>query len=61
MKNLILQQVVMMTEEIDAISRLGDIEEPEIGKGLKIMTPRQMIIRLPVLLAQKKLVIIVKN
>ena len=46
---------------IDAISRLGDIEEPEIGKGLKIMTPRQMIIRLPVLLAQKELVIIVKN
>ena len=25
---------------IEAISRLGDKEEPEIGKGLKIMTPK---------------------
>ena len=39
---------------IEAISRLGDKEEPEIGKGLKIMTPKQMIIRLPILLAQKQ-------
>ena len=39
---------------IDAISRLGDKEEPEIGKGLKIMTAKQMITRLPILLAQKQ-------
>ena len=39
---------------IEAISRLGDKEEPEIGKGLKIMTPKQMITRLPILLAQKQ-------
>ena len=39
---------------IEAISRLGDKEEPEIGKGLKIVTPRQMITRLPILLAQKQ-------
>ena len=39
---------------IEAISRLGDKEEPEIGKGLKIMTPKQTITRLPILLAQKQ-------
>ena len=39
---------------IEAISKLGDKEEPEIGKGLKIMTPKQMIARLPTLLAQKQ-------
>ena len=39
---------------IEAISRLGDKEEPEIGKGLKIMTPRQMITRLSILLVQKQ-------
>ena len=39
---------------IEAISRLGDKEEPEIGKGLKIMTPKQTISRLPILLAQKQ-------
>ena len=39
---------------IETISRLGDKEEPEIGKGLKIMTPKQMITRLPIVLAQKE-------
>ena len=39
---------------IEAISRLGDKEEPEIGKGLKIMTPNQLITRQPILLAQKQ-------
>ena len=39
---------------IEAISKLGDKEEPEIGKGLKIMTPKQLIARLPILLAQKQ-------
>ena len=39
---------------IETISRLVDKEEPEIGKGLKIMTPRQMSTRLPILLAQKQ-------
>ena len=39
---------------IEAISKLGDKEEQEIGKGLKIMTPRQIITRLPILLAQKQ-------
>ena len=39
---------------IEAISRLRDKEEPEIGKGLKIMTPVQMITRLPILLAQQQ-------
>ena len=31
---------------IETISKLGDKEESEIEKGLKIMTPRQMIARL---------------
>ena len=39
---------------IEAFSRLSDKEEPEIGKGLKIMTPKQMITRLPNLSAQKE-------
>ena len=39
---------------IEAISKLGDKEEQEIGKGLKIMIPREMITRLPILLAQKQ-------
>ena len=39
---------------LEAISKLGDKEETEIGKRLKIMTPRQMITRLPILLAQKQ-------
>ena len=39
---------------IETILRFGDKEEQEIGKGLKIMTPRQMITRLPILLAQKQ-------
>ena len=39
---------------IETISRFGDKEEPEIGKGLKIMTPKQVITRLPILLAQKQ-------
>ena len=39
---------------IETISRSGDKEEPEIGKRLKIMTPKQMITtRLSILLAQK--------
>ena len=46
---------------IETISRLGDKEEPKIGKGLKIITPNQLITRLPILLAQNKLVIIFKN
>ena len=37
---------------IEAISILGD--KPEIGKGLKIMTPKQMITRLPILFPQKQ-------
>ena len=32
----------------EAISRLGDEEETEIGKGLKIMTSKQMITGLPI-------------
>ena len=39
---------------IETISRFVDKEEPEIGKGLEIMTPKQMITRLPILLAQKQ-------
>ena len=39
---------------IETISKLGDKEQQEIGKGLKIMIPRQMITRLPILLAQKQ-------
>ena len=39
---------------IEAISRLGYKEESEIGKGLKIMTPKPMITRLPILLAQNQ-------
>ena len=39
---------------IETISRLGNKEEPEIGKGLKIMTPSQLLTRLPILLAQKQ-------
>ena len=39
---------------IETISRFGGKEEPEIGKGLKIMTPKQMITRLPILLVQKQ-------
>ena len=39
---------------IETISRFSDKEETEIGKGFKIMTPRQMITRLPILLAQKQ-------
>ena len=39
---------------IETISKLGDKEEQEIGKGLKIMTPKHMITRLPILLAQKQ-------
>ena len=31
---------------IETISKLDDKEESKIGKGLKIMTPKQMIIRL---------------
>ena len=46
---------------IETISKFGDKEEPEIGSGLKIMTPKQMITRLTILLAQEKLVVIVKN
>ena len=39
---------------IETISKFGDKEKPEIGKRLKIMTPKQMITRLPILLAQKQ-------
>ena len=39
---------------IEAISKLGDKEETEIRGGLKIMTPSQLITRLPILLAQKE-------
>ena len=34
---------------IETISRFGDKEEQERGKGLKIITPRQMMTRLPIL------------
>ena len=33
---------------IETISKFSDKEEPETGKGLKIMTPKQMITRLPI-------------
>ena len=39
---------------IEIILRFGDTEEPETGKGLKIMTPKQMITRLPIFIAQKQ-------
>ena len=39
---------------IETISKLGDKEEQEIGKGLTVMTPKHMITRLPILLAQKQ-------
>ena len=39
---------------LETISKLGDKEESEIGEGLKIMTPKQVITRLPILLAQKQ-------
>ena len=39
---------------IETISRLDGKEESKIGKGLKIMTPLQLITRLPILLAQKQ-------
>ena len=39
---------------IETISRFADKEESEIGKGLKIMTPSQLITRLTILLAQKQ-------
>ena len=42
------------TSVMETISKLGDKEEPEIGKELKIITPKQMITRLPMLLAQKQ-------
>ena len=38
----------------ETISRFGDKEEPEIGKRLKIMTPKQMIPRLSISLGQKQ-------
>ena len=39
---------------IEAIPKLGGKEEQEIGKGLKIMTPSQLITRLLILLSQKQ-------
>ena len=39
---------------IETIPKLGGKEEQEIRKGLKIMTPSQLITRLPILLAQKQ-------
>ena len=55
------KQDILLVEEDDrrksvteAVSRLGDKEEPELGKILKIMTKKQMITRLPILLAQKQ-------
>ena len=39
---------------IETISRFVDKEEQEIEKGLKIMTPTQMITRQPILLPQKQ-------
>ena len=39
---------------IKKITKTSSKEEPEIGKGLKILTPKQMITRLPILLAQKQ-------
>ena len=39
---------------IETISRLGDKEEPDIRKGLIIMTSSQLISRLPILLAQRQ-------
>ena len=42
---------------IEGISKLGDKEEPpkeQEAKGLKIMTPSQLLTRLPILLAQKQ-------
>ena len=40
---------------IKSISKLGDKEEPpKTGEGLKIMTPSELITRLPILLAQKQ-------
>ena len=43
-----------MKSVIKTISRFGHKEESEIGKGLKIMTPSQLITKLPILLAQKQ-------
>ena len=39
---------------IETISKLGDKEESEIGKRLKIMAPKQIITRVPILLAQNQ-------
>ena len=42
-------------EKLDiATGGVGDRRKSVIGKGLKIMTPKQMITKLPILLAQKQ-------
>ena len=40
---------------IESVSKLSDTKEAPIkGTGLKIMTPNQLLTRLPILLAQKQ-------
>ena len=47
---------------IENMKNLMGKSEPESeGKGLKIMTPNQLLARFPILLAQKKQEIIVKS
>ena len=48
------KSVIVTISRLERRIKKGNKEEPEIGKGLKIMTPRQMITRLPILLAHKQ-------
>ena len=53
----LFRTIIDTNQKLDDISSLESEEEAakrQQGQGLKIMTPKQMILRLPVLLAQLK-------
>ena len=41
-------------KKIDIVEKIHDFNNQQQGKGLKILTPRQMLQRLPIALAQVK-------
>ena len=54
LKKEVKKEVDKMMKRIRQKSSSGSETEYKTGKGLKIMTPNQLLTRLPILLAQKK-------
>ena len=54
LENLLIAEKMRDMSDLEYVKEAERRQQKTIGKGSKIITPKQMIVRLPILLAQKK-------